>query len=131
MRRKRLRLFAHQPHQVRHHRAVVAAGVGAALYDVLVVDVQHVALLFRYKVIAGVRPHKAEHVAEHAALFQLFEDGARAAFVRADEPHRPPLHQAHPPCGHGHLFALAVGLQTRLEAVEHGGVFAFRHSVKE
>ena len=53
---ERLRLFAHQLHEVGNDRAVMRARFGAALHDVFVVDEQYGAVLFRQQKKSVVRP---------------------------------------------------------------------------
>ena len=129
--RKRLRLFRHQPHEVAHDGAVVGARLGAALHDVVVIHIQHVAVLLRHEEKVRVRPRDAQHRAEHAPFAELFENGAHAVHVRLHHADPAAVHHAHAPLRHGDFLALAVRFERRFKAFRHACVLFVGDAVEE
>ena len=114
---------------------MVQAGVFTALGDLVIVEIEHAAVppaLQKNRVAA--RAGERQHLAEHTALLQRFEDRAVAVGVQPDE-----VRAAGEQHAHGVLFPVELaderaGLIARLaraEALEHPRALLVRDALKE
>lgn len=118
-----LRLARRHLEQVAHQLAVVGAGLGAALDDVLVINKQHPARLARGYIVLLQAARQQEQRAEHAVREQLLHHAlvaVRVTVVQAGVPlhyHPQPLRQLG--VG-GDRLARAEALLPRVKACVHG-----------
>ena len=98
-------------------------GFVTSFYNVLIIDLEYLAVFLSNQKKACVRPRKTQNIAEHAALPQLFKNRTHAVYIRFDQIDKSFLHHGNALVRHGDLLSLAVSFRYRFKAYHHGGVF--------